>query len=302
MHVRRFLTLLLLIVCSLMSVYAEKWTAESIPMPYLRDARQHVCNPDEVLSQPAVDSVNTLLTQLERDKGVQAIVVVVKQLEGDDPYSFGMALGRKYGIGSKKQRSGLIVVLATEDRSYQMLTGNGLEGALPDAICRRIQNQVMVPALKEGDWDAAIVNTMKAADSYIRGDDSLVAESADDDDDGAWLGLGLAVFLIVISSIIGIKLSRKKCPQCGAKMKKVRTQRVRHPHSARWVICTKWRCPKCGHTEDSFTNEDSDAQNNGAYPPVFFGGGGGSQSSGGSFGGGVFGGGTFGGGGSGGRF
>ena len=108
---RKYLVLLLVVLFSFLSIMAEKWTPESLPMPYLRDARQHVCNPDEVLSNAVVDSLNVLLTQLERDKGVQTIVVVVKQLEGDDPYDFCMQLGRKYGIGSKKQRTRLILSL-----------------------------------------------------------------------------------------------------------------------------------------------------------------------------------------------
>ena len=93
---------------------------------------QTVCNPDGVLSADATQRTNLLLKALEKDKGIQTVVVVVKQLEGDDPYQFGMDLARKYGIGNK-QRTGLIVILATEDRSYQILTGNGLEGTLPDA-------------------------------------------------------------------------------------------------------------------------------------------------------------------------
>lgn len=290
--------LLLLMVGSFLWAFAEKWTADNIPMPYLRDAKQHVCNPEGVLSVSAVDSINTLLTLLERDKGVQAIVVTVKQLEGDDPYDFGMRLGRKYGIGSKKQRSGLIIILATEDRSYQILTGNGLEGALPDAICRRVENRVMIPALKVGNWDAAILNTVKSVDGYIRGDESLKAESTDESD--AFTGFIIAIIFIGGIIILATFSSRKKCPCCGAKMKQLRTDHIRHVSSSKWVYRTLWKCPKCGHKEETFTNNNSGTRNGRTIPPIFFGGG--STSSGSSFGGGTFGGGSFGGGGSGGRF
>ena len=145
--------LLLIAACSFLLSFARKWTPEDVPMVHLQDARRYVCNPENVLSQAAVDSTDHMLIRLQRDKGVQTVVVVVKQIEGDDPYQFGMAIGKKYGVGSGKQRTGLIVVLATEDRSFQILTGNGLEGTLPDAICRRVQNRITMPALKEGKWD-----------------------------------------------------------------------------------------------------------------------------------------------------
>lgn len=297
---RKFLVLLLVSLFPFLDIMAEKWTPESLPMPFLRDARQHVCNPDELLSNAIVDSLNVLLTQLERDKGVQTIAVVVKQLEGDDPYDFCMKLGRKYGIGSKKQRTGLIVLLATEDRSYQILTGNGIEGILPDGICRRIQNQVMVPALKQSDWNGAMLNTIKSIDNYVRGDDSLNAETTDaDDEEDAALAAGVLTSLLIMFCSIAFWVSRKRCSKCGKRMKKVNFSRVRHPLSHTWVYCTTWRCPKCGHTTQTYT-DDIARDNGGGFPPII--GGGLSHSSGGSFGGGVFGGGTFGGGGSGGRF
>lgn len=40
---------------------ATKWSATNLPMEYLRDYRQMVCNPDGVMSAAAVDSTNQML-------------------------------------------------------------------------------------------------------------------------------------------------------------------------------------------------------------------------------------------------
>lgn len=281
--------------------FAEKWTIETLPMVHLQNAQHYVCNPDGVLSPTAVATTDSMLQALERDKGIQTVVVVVKQLKGDDPYQFGMDLSRKYGIGSKEQRSGLIVILATEDRSYQILTGNGLEGALPDAICRRIQNQVMVPALKAGDWNSAIVNTIKRIDSYVRKDKSLTAENGNDDDSSAAIA-GFIIALLFIIAISYIFAHRTpKCPKCKTRMRKVSSQRVRASAVSDWKIRTIWQCPKCGNKTTRYT-DTNDTHNGNAIPPILFGGGSGGGSFGGGSIGGSFGGGTFGGGGSGGRF
>ena len=65
---------------------AEKWTIETLPMVHLQNAQHYVCNPDGVLSPTAVATTDSMLQALERDKGIQTVVVGVKQLKGDDPY------------------------------------------------------------------------------------------------------------------------------------------------------------------------------------------------------------------------
>ena len=302
LHISLLITLLLFTI----SVKAEKWTPETLPMVHLQDARKYVCNPDGVLSEKATAETDRILQALEKDKGIETVVVVVKQLEGDDPFTFGMDLAKRYGIGSKKQDTGLIVILATEDRSYQILTGQGLEGTLPDAICRRIQNRVMIPELKRKQWDAAIYNTIKSIDSYIRQDASIRPDSLRKDKTGDdFTDSILFTFIILGGTFLFIIIAAKRqnrCPQCKkAQMRVVHREKVRLTNSNARGLRIVYRCPHCGY-EKVRIQKDNDFHNRGgsAIPPIFMGGSG-HSSGGGSFGG-SFGGGDFGGGGSGGRF
>lgn len=303
---RRLIFLLLMLLPA--ALYAGGWTPENLPMPHLQDARRYVCNPDGVLSAAAVDSTDALLARLEKDKGIETVVVAVKHLEGDDPYAFGMELARRYGIGSKEQNTGLIVILATEDRSYQILTGRGLEGTLPDAICRRIENRLMVPALKQGDWDTAIVRTMQAIDGHLRGDHSLLSAEDDDEADdlmAALLALGFILLMVgAVASFASYRSSHRRCPRCGKKkLRRTKAHLIRVDGKRK--VRTHWHCTHCGHEEV----RDEDAPRDGGLhggiwvPPLVMGGGTrGGGGFGGGFSGGSFGGGSFGGGGSGGRF
>ena len=307
-----FFSLLLLLLLP-MAVMAQKvWTAETLPMVHLQDSRRYVCNPEGILSQAVVDSTDLLLARLEREKGIESVVVCVGRVEGADPYQFGMDLARKYGIGDKKQRTGLIVILATDDRKYQILTGNGLEGSLPDAICRRIENRVMVPRLKQGDWDNAIFLTMKSVDAYVRNDPSLLPKEAaggsSDEMPGSVKGLILALFVMaVMLFFVYLKAERSSvCPHCHKRKLRVVKARKFTMNGRRFVRYT-YRCAACGYTEerDRIDNNGDGLGAGGAFGfPIFFGGIGGSGGSGGGggFSGGSFGGGSFGGGGSGGSF
>lgn len=284
---------------------AEVWTADDFPVAYLRDSRQYVSDPDNVLSPAARDTINTMLGSLEATRGVQSLFAVARRIENGDPYEFGMALARKYGIGNKKQNSGLIVVLSTEDRAYYILTGNGLEGTLPDAICKRIENQYMVPYLSDGDWDTAMTNCAKAVCAYVAKDEALLpADKADDDEDAAIIALFLVLGCGIIVLIAVVANARRKslCPKCHNHTLKPTGQTLRRTADGRLLAI--YKCSSCGYTEAREDNSHDDSGSAAAFLPFLFmgGGRGGSFGGGGGFSGGTFGGGSFGGGGAGGKF
>lgn len=300
------LTLMLLGMSVAVGQSVTVWTVDNLPMVHLQDARRYVCDPDGLLSVAARDSADRMLARLEQTKGIESVVVIVKRLEGGDCYEFGMQLARKYGVGSKKQNSGLIVVVSTEDRGYYILTGRGLEGALPDAICRRIQNRYMVPALKAGNWDEAVVASVLAITRYVQGDHSLSpAQRTDDDTFSMWAGLFVAMAIVALMIVIARRDRRsRRCPQCHkGQMVVTHRQRFRAPDGRMMMRVTR-QCSRCGYTELVDEDDEDDDHHTGmlaGFPFLFMGGGHG-HGGGGGFGGGSFGGGSFGGGGSGGRF
>lgn len=288
-----------LLLLSLIVQAETYWTPDNLPIPYLLDETRYVSNPDGILEQATVDSLDRELRGLENDLGVQTVVVVVEHIQGDDPYQFGQDLASKYGIGRKKKDDGLIVMLCTLDRSYTILTGKGLEGTLPDAICRRIQDRVMVPLLREEAWDDAMLGTIKALDGYIRGDETLhKAFDGDDDSRSALIALFMTFggFGIIVALIY--YYSREKCPQCGKRKMKA-TNILRYRKNGRRMLKITYHCTNCQHEEVRY-EEDNTSSGAALGSGTVLGGSLGGHSSGPI--GGHFGGGSFGGGGSTGRF
>ena len=301
---RRVACLALMLALTLPAV--AQWTVDKLPMVHLQDARRYVCNPDGVLSQEAVQAIDARLMALEKQTGVQTVVVVVKSLDPDDPFEFGIDLSKKYGIGLKGQDTGLIVLLATEDRSYQILTGEGLEGTLPDALVNRIQDQVMVPKLKDGEWDAAMVSTIEALDGVIRQDAELIEQYELEEEEMTWGEILLIIVILagIIAFLWYICWRSSKCPKCGQHSYGYVGEKRVVLDGKRKIVKT-YRCKKCGY-EHNETEDDPDSSGGGggalATSMLLWGvgralGGGGRSGGGGSFGGG-----SFGGGGSGGRF
>ena len=259
---------ILIIAISLLLVAlgrAETWNPETLPMVHLQDSTRWTCNPDGILFPSTVETLDSICTALEHAKGVQCVVVCVEHIEGDDPYVFNKDLFEKYGIGQSGADNGLIITLATLDRSYFISPGRGLEGTLPDAICNRIENAIMVPFLKESDWNSALTGTLLAISQYIQGDDTLLKQ-AEDKTDSSGLGLLLAVVLGIGGLIGGASYSdyrarNRKCPHCGAKHT-LRMTSEKITEARLWTTCrlrqaARPRALPSGIAADAAAAEDS---------------------------------------------
>lgn len=279
-------------------------------MVHLKDSNRYVCDPDMILSPSVRDSMDFLLHRLEQTKGVQTVVAVARRIAGGEAYDWGMALARQHGVGSKKQNSGLLIVLATDDRAYYVLTGTGLEGALPDAVCRRIENRYMLPAFKQGDWNRGLLLGVTAICSYIEKDSALMPEAhAAQQDDSPIVALFIVLAMLLVFWLVFRNSKRaqgSRCPACGHNTLRPTGESIRlSPTGRRKYI---WRCSHCGHSEARDDDHFDSTGAAGLLPWLLLFGprGGGSGFGGGlgsgGFGGGSFGGGSFGGGGAGGHF
>ena len=142
------------------------WNADNIPIPYLQDSTQYVSNPDNVLTQGAVDRMNAKLQALNLELGVQSVIIVVNHIENDDPYRMAQDVGNKYGVGYNNR--GLVVVVGYEDHSITMAPGRALEGDLTDAECHRLEQQYVVPAMKAEMPDSGMIYLTEAIYSTLQ--------------------------------------------------------------------------------------------------------------------------------------
>lgn len=168
---RRIISLALLLCCFVITIGAQShaYKVEEIPMVHLQNRTRYVSNPDGILSAGAVAAMDTTLFALEQRTGVQTLVVAVKQIDGGDCFEFAYQLGKQNGVGEKEKDNGLVILLVTEERCIQFATGYGLEGVLPDAVCKQIQVRYMNKYLGEGNWDAGMLAGIQAVSRQLDG-------------------------------------------------------------------------------------------------------------------------------------
>ena len=76
-------------------------------------------------------------------------MVAVGSIGEQDLESFSNELFARWGIGQKENNNGVLVLFVLDQRKIRFEVGYGMEGILPDAVCKRIQSQY-VTRFQEG--------------------------------------------------------------------------------------------------------------------------------------------------------
>jgi uncharacterized protein len=114
----------------------------------------------EILTAQEVQSLESKLEDFSNRTSTQIVIVTVKSLSGEDKAMYATEIGQKWGIGQKGSSNGIVILLKgkTMDSKGEVFiaTGYGLEGALPDATCKLIVENEMIPSFKQNNYGEGI--------------------------------------------------------------------------------------------------------------------------------------------------
>lgn len=290
---------LLLSFCAWLPAAAHPYAVEEIENVQLADRTRFVSNPDGILSRAAVARIDSICSGLRERGAAQVAVVAVDEIAGGDAFTFAYELFSKWGVGRSEDSNGVGILLVKELREVRFVTGRGVEGVLPDALCKRIQMNYMLPAFREGDYDRGMVQGVEAVAAVLAGSEieTGVPDTAGREEDAPWW-----MILLIVGGCIAVPLvavvRMLRCPRCKRwfALRSQGEQIVLRAEGWRMVEQTLV-CRYCGETIRRRRRESdgSDIGGRGGGMWVggrgFFGGGFGGGRTGGGFGGGSFGGG-----------
>lgn len=304
-NMKKITTICIAIFCLCLSVSAVEYTVANLPNVHLQNEYRYTINPDAILNNETEALIDRLCRTLEDSTGIETVVAVVNSIGNADCFEFCHELLNEWGVGQKGEDNGLVVLLVTDQRCIQFYTGYGLEGILPDAICKRIQTEDMIPYLKDEKWSEGMAAGMQVVyDRLMSYDESEAA--ADDDKDAmiALLVFGVLVVLGLTIVIIAVWISGR-CPVCKKhNVIRVGSRLISKKNGIKTEGVT-YECKDCGHIFEKQVqsiDENYTGHSGGHYGGGMHRGGFGGGSFGGGFSGGSFGGGRGGGGGAGSRF
>lgn len=126
---------------------------------------------------------------------------------------------QQYGVGTKKENNGVLLVLALNDRKVRIEVGYGLEGRLPDGKTGRILDENAIPFLQNKQPDRAIVETYRVLANEVLKEygkeglqttDSGQQATSDNGQKAAESkGIGIPTWLIILIVIVVVILDFK---------------------------------------------------------------------------------------------
>jgi len=111
----------------------------------------------ELLSPNARRTLEAKLADFERARKIQLVVATLPSLQGYSIEEYGVGLGRAWGIGEKGKNTGVVLLVAPNERAVRIEVGYGLEGTLTDALTSAIIQQRIVPLFRAGSDEAGIL-------------------------------------------------------------------------------------------------------------------------------------------------
>lgn len=92
------------------------------------------------------------LASLEASKGSQFAILIVPSTKPETIDQYSIRVASAWKLGRQDVDDGLLILVAVEDRTMRIEVGYGLEGAIPDAIAKRVIAEIITPHFRQGEY------------------------------------------------------------------------------------------------------------------------------------------------------
>jgi uncharacterized protein len=152
----------LLALAVLAGTLAVAATEPPVPAP-----QGFVTDTAGVVPAPLRARITRLLEELQAKTGAEIAVVTVPSTQPLDDFTYAMRIADAWKPGRKGEDTGVVFLVAVEDRRLRVLVGYGLEGVLPDGLVGEIQDREVVPAFRAGQLGEGIWRGVAALAAHV---------------------------------------------------------------------------------------------------------------------------------------
>lgn len=177
------------------------------PAAYFNDYAQ-------VASAGTAAQLNSTLENFERQTSEQILVAIFPKMQSDsDVADYTVRVARAWQVGQKDKNNGAVLFVFVQDHKLFVQVGYGLEGVLPDALCKRIIDEQITPRFKAGDFDggltAGVQSILAATKGEYQGTGATVADTHYHTLHNNFAGaLPVVLFIIIFILIIVSNIAR----------------------------------------------------------------------------------------------
>lgn len=122
------------------------------------------------LTQDAVDAINQYGALLEQKNGAQVVLATVEFAGADDFHGYAVQLFNQWGIGDAQKNNGVLILLSTGDRDYEMIIGAGLEQTISAGDIDQLLAERLEPLFDLGDYSGGALSIYGAVVQRLGGE------------------------------------------------------------------------------------------------------------------------------------
>lgn len=156
----------------------------------------------KTLSDSEVRQLESKLLAYNDSTSSQVSIVLINSIGPYDISDYAFQLGDKWGIGRKDKDNGILILAAIKDRKVFIATGYGMEGAVPDALAKRIVDQLIVPNFRMEDYYAGLNKATDMIFKLASGEYEADKVISSGNSGGALLMFLFFIFVFVILPLI----------------------------------------------------------------------------------------------------
>jgi uncharacterized protein len=180
----------------------QTFAAEVIPP----SPTKHFNDYAGITSRTTAERLDRQLEDFERETSNQILVAVYPKMESESSIDdYVVRVFRSWKVGQKDKNNGAVLFVFTNDRKMFIMTGYGLEGALPDVTCKRIVADEITPRFKSGDYNgglsAGVAAMIAATKGEYKGTGRTVGRSRNSPPANIWLIIAVFIVIVILSSI-----------------------------------------------------------------------------------------------------
>ena len=169
-----------------------------------------------ILTDEQISTLENRLVAFNDSTSNQIVIVITPTLQGDASWAVATRIGQEWRVGQKEFNNGLVILIKSKSKGepegdVAIATGYGVEGAMPDAFCKRIINDHMIDPLSHGDYYKALTEALDIIEPVLRGEYNY-NDYKNKERKNAWIGL-LVVLGIIGLPVIGLWIYYKKHPE-----------------------------------------------------------------------------------------
>ena len=124
-----------------------------------------------VLAPDVAARLEQRLESFEKETSNQFLVYTQPSLpEGTTVEEYTVACAQAWKVGQTQKKNGMVLFVFPKSRKVWLQVGYGLEGAMPDALTKRIVDEQVLPRFRTGDYDGGITAGVDAAIAATKGE------------------------------------------------------------------------------------------------------------------------------------